>query len=119
MLQGDALHRDATIFIHHTADGGIDGIEHHLEAQVVGEELDLSFEFRAQRRWRMHMQTSRAPQQSEGGDHADKSEAVVTMQMGDKHMTEFREAHPAFTQLHLCALCTIEHQHLITHLDHL
>ena len=67
----------------------------------------------------MHMQTGRAPQQSEGGDHADESEAVVTMQMGDKHMTEFREAHPAFTQLHLCALCTIEHQHLITHLDHL
>jgi hypothetical protein len=41
------------------------------------------------------------------------------MQMGDKHMTEFRETHPALTQLHLRALCTIEHQHLVAHLDDL
>jgi hypothetical protein len=67
----------------------------------------------------MHMQTGRAPQQSEGGDHADESEAVVTMQMGDKHMTEFGESNPAFTQLHLSALSTIQHQHLFSHFDHL
>jgi hypothetical protein len=67
----------------------------------------------------MNMQPSCAPQQSEGRDHADKSKTVVTMQMGDKHMTELREAHPAFTQLHLRAFCTIEHQHLITHLYNL
>jgi hypothetical protein len=65
------------------------------------------------------METGRAPQQAKGGDHTDESETVVTMQMGDKHMTEFRETHPAFTQLHLRAFCTIEHQNLIAHLDHL
>ena len=85
----------------------------------MGKELDLPIEFGAQCLWRMNMQTGCTPQQAKGRDHADESETVVAMQMGDKHMTELREAHPAFTQLHLRALGTIEHQHLITHLHHL
>jgi hypothetical protein len=30
------------------------------------------------------MELRRAPKKSEGGDHADESEAVVAMQMGDE-----------------------------------
>jgi len=41
------------------------------------------------------------------------------MQMGDKHMTEVGESNPAFTQLHLSSLSTIQHQHLFSHFDHL
>ena len=119
MLQGNALYHDAAIFIDHTANRRIYWVEHHLEPQVMCKELDLSFEFRTQSLWCMDMQASRTPQQTEGGDHANESEAVVTMQMGDKHMAELREAHSAFTQLHLRALGTIKHQHLVTHLNHL
>ena len=81
--------------------------------------MNLPFEFWSQGLWCMNMQTSRTPQQSKGGDHTDKTKAVIAMQMGDKHMTEFREAHPAFTKLHLRAFRTIKHQDLVAYLHHL
>ena len=44
---------------------------------------------------------------------------MVAVQMGDKDMAQLREAHPATTELHLGTLGTVEHQHLVTHLNHL
>ncbi len=44
---------------------------------------------------------------------------MVTMQMGDKNMTHFRETYPATTQLHLHALPTINHEKLVAQLYNL
>ena len=104
MLQGDALHLDATILVDHLAQRGIHRIEHHLETQIVGEELDLSLQFGFQRLGGMDMEFGCTAQESEGGYHTDESEAMVAMQMGDKHMTQLGEPHPALAQLHLSAL---------------
>jgi hypothetical protein len=41
------------------------------------------------------MQFCRTPQKSEGRNHTYQSEAMVTMQVGNKHMAEFGKAHPA------------------------
>ena len=119
MLQGNTLHRDAPVFIDNLALGGIYGIEHHLETQIMGEELNLPIQFRPQCLWRVDVQFGGAPQQSEGGDHADETEAVVTMQMSDKHMPQLGEPQVALAKLHLSSLRTIQHQQLLTHLNHL
>ena len=119
MLQRDTLDGDATILEDHLSLCGVNRMELDGEAQVVGIELYLMFEFRSQRLRSMHMKGGNAPHQSEGGDHADESEAMVAMQVGDEDMSQFGETHPALAQLHLCALGTIEHQNLLTHLDDL
>ena len=41
------------------------------------------------------------------------------MQMGDEDVTQFGETHLTATELHLGALSTVEHQHLVTYLDDL
>ena len=45
MLQGNALDSDATILVDHLSLRGVDRMELDTEAQVVGIELDLMFEF--------------------------------------------------------------------------
>jgi hypothetical protein len=94
-------------------------MEHHLEIEVVGKEADLTIQLSAQGLRSMDMQTSRAPQQPEGGDHAYQTKTMVAMKMGDEDMTQLGKAHMTLAQLHLGALGTIEHQHLVTHLHHL
>jgi hypothetical protein len=64
----------------------------------------------------MDMEGSSTPQQSEGGDHADQTEAVVTMQMGDEDPAELREVQMAFPHLRLCPFGTVEHQQPVPHL---
>ena len=53
------------------------------------------------------MKSSRAPQQAESGDHTYQSEAVVSVQMGNEDMTQFRKSHPAPAELHLRTLGTV------------
>jgi hypothetical protein len=119
MLQGNALDNDATILVDHLSLRGVDRMELDTEAQVVSIELDLMFEFWSQCRWSMNVEGGNAPHKSEGGDHADESEAMVAMQVGDEYMPQFGETHPALAQLHLRTLGTVEHQNLLTHLDDL
>ena len=98
---------------------GIDRTEFHLKTQVVGEEGYLTFENWSQFLRAIDMQRCRASYESEGRDHPDQSETVVTMQMGDKHMTQLRKTYLTAPQLHLSAFCTVEHEDLTPHLHHL
>ena len=97
----------------------IDRIEFHLKTQIVGKESYLTIENRSQFLRTIDMQRRRTPYKSEGGNHPDQPETVITMQMGYKHMTQFRETYLATSQLHLRTFCTVEHEHLTTHLNHL
>ena len=119
MLQRDGLHRDGTVLIDHSVAGGVDGMELHLEAQVVSKEVYLAAQDGAERLRAVDMEGGRPPHQTEGGDHANEAEAMVAMQMGDKDMTQFGKPRMTPTQLRLRALCTIEHQQLLTHFHHL
>ena len=119
MLQGNTLDSDATILVDHLSLRGVYRMELDLEAQIVGVELYLMFEFWPQFSRSMHMEGCYAPHQPEGGNHTDESEAMVAMQVGDKDMSQFGKTHPALAQLHLGALGTVEHQNLLTHLDNL
>ena len=65
------------------------------------------------------MQRGRTSYQTEGGNHANQSETMVTMQMSDKHMTQLRKAYLTAPQLHLRTLRAVEHEDLPSHLDHL
>jgi hypothetical protein len=95
MLQGNALDSDATILVDHLSLRGVDRMELDTEAQVVSIELDLMFEFWSQCRWSMNVEGGNAPHKSEGGNHADESEAMVAMQVSDEYMPQFGETHPA------------------------
>ena len=64
----------------------------------------------------MDMEGGGTPQKSESRDHADKSEAMVTMQMRDKHPTKLGEMEMGLPQLHLRSFCTIKHQQAVSHL---
>ena len=119
MLQGNTLDSDATILVDHLSLRGVDRMELDLEAQIVGVELYLMFEFWPQFSWSMNVEGGNTPHKSEGGDHADEPEAMVAMQVGDEYMPQFGETHPALAQLHLRTLGTVEHQNLLTHLDDL
>jgi hypothetical protein len=85
----------------------------------VGKESDLPLQFGAQGFRPVNMQLCRSPQQAEGRNHAYQTKAMITMQMGDKHMTELRKPYAAFAQLHLSTLSAVEHQHLVAHLNDL
>jgi len=119
VLQRHTQHLDATVFIDHPVNRRIYRMEHDLEVEVVGEEADLTIQLSAQGLGSMNMQTSRTPQQSEGGNHAYQTKTMVAMKMGDEYMTQLGKTHMTLAQLHLGALGTIEHQHLVTHLHHL
>ena len=67
----------------------------------------------------MDMESGCASQKTKGGYHANQSETMVTVQMGDKDMAQFGETHPTATQLHLGAFSTINHQHLVAQFYHL
>ena len=81
--------------------------------------LNLLAQHVAQRLGTMDMERSRTAQKSERRDHADEPEAVVAVQVGDKHMAELGEAGMAATQLHLRALAAVDHHQLATDLDQL
>ena len=97
MNQWNTLNCDATIFENHTSLGGIDWIKHDLETKIMRIELQLAIKFVAQLFGAMYMQLSCASQQTKGGYHSNQSEAMITMQMGDKHMTKFGETNSAFS----------------------
>ena len=119
MLQRYTQHLDATVFIDDLMDRCIYGVEHHLEVEIVGKEADLTLQLGAQGLRCMDMKTRRTPQQSEGGNHAYQTKAMITVKMGDEDMTQLGKPHTTPTQLHLRTLSTVEHQHLIAHLHYL
>jgi hypothetical protein len=119
VLERDALDLDAAIVVNNLTDSGVNRMEDDFEVEVVGKELYLALQLGAQCLRGMDVETGCAPQKSESGDHANEAETVVAMQMGDEDVTELREAHTTAAQLHLSALGTVEHQHLVAHLHHL
>ena len=60
-----------------------------------------------------------ASQHAERGYHANKTEAVVAMEVGDEDVVEPRELQLASTQLHLGAFATIYHEEFVAHVEHL
>ena len=119
VLERDALDGDAAILVDHLTNRGVNRMELDLKAQVVGKEGDLFLKDRPQGLRGMDMERSRTPHQSEGGDHAYQSEAMVTVQMGDKDMSQLREADATSAELHLRPFSTVEHQEPVAHLHQL
>jgi hypothetical protein len=91
----------------------------HLIAQVTAEKSHLAIQHVLQLLIGMDMQLRRTAQKSERGNHAYKSETVVTMQMRYEHMAHLGETHPATTQLHLHTFATIDHKQFIPNLNNL
>ena len=110
VFEGDGLYGDAVVLIYDGLFGGIHGIEHHLKAQVMGEESNLIVQHGAQCLRGMDMEGSSTSQKAESGDHPYQAETMVAMQMGDEHPTEFGEVQMTFPHLCLCSLRTVEHQ---------
>ena len=94
-------------------------MELDIITQVVCKETDLFVEDGTQFLRRMDVKRCRTSHQSEGGDHAYQSEAVVAVQMGDKDVTQFRESHMTAPELHLRTLRTVEHKKFFAHLHNL
>ena len=94
-------------------------MELDIITQVVCKETDLFVEDGTQFLRRMDVKRCRTSHQSEGGDHAYQSEAMVTVQMGDKDMSQLREADATSAELHLRPFSTVEHQEPVAHLHQL
>ena len=107
MLQRDALDDDAAIFIDRLTNHGVNGMELNGKAQVVGKECDLFLKDWPQFLGGMDVERRRTPHQSEGGDHANQSETMDAMQVGDKDMAQLREAHMTSAELHLRSFSTV------------
>ena len=116
VFEGDGLYGDAVVLIDDGLFGGIHRMEHHLKAQVMGEESNLIVQHGAQCLRGMDMKGSSTTQEAEGGYHPYQTKAMVTMQMGDEHPTEFGEVQMAFPHLRLCSLSAVEHQQPVPHL---
>ena len=119
MAERDALDGQRTVFVNNLMTRGIDLIELHLIAQVAAEELYLLAQHVAKGGRPVDMERRRTAEQSECGNHANETEAVIAMQMGDKHMAELGETGMTATQLHLRPLAAVNHHQLATNLDKL
>ena len=88
MFQRNGLNGQRTVFVHHLLNHGVHRYEVHLIFQIATERVHLLLHDSSQCCRRIHRQLSRTSQQSEGAQHADESEAMVAMQMGDEDGTD-------------------------------
>ena len=99
--------------------GCVNGMEDHCEFKPLAKHVYLHPEHPLKLAWRIDMQRSRAPQHAESGDHADKSKAMITVQMTDEHRLKPGEAHPGTAQLHLRSFAAVDHEKFPAYVDHL
>jgi hypothetical protein len=99
--------------------GGVNGMESYFVAQVTTEEVRLLLEYVAQGFIGIDMHCSRASKETESAEHANESEAMVTMQMRDKDVTQLGERQTSLAHLYLCAFTTVDHVQFTPALNHL
>ena len=99
--------------------GGVHRMEFNVEVQSFAEEVQHALEHGAEVFRRMDVQRGCASQQPEGGNQADKSEAMVAVQVGDEHMVEMGELEVGTAHLQLRAFATVNHVEFFAHVEHL
>ena len=111
MVQWDGLDTERAVFVDNLMLGGVDGMELNLIADVVVEEkVQLRLEHRLHLGRCMHMDSGRTPQQSEGREQSDESEAVVAVKMRDEDVTHLLERQLRASQLQLRPLAAVHHK---------
>lgn len=67
----------------------------------------------------MDMQVCCASQHTEGGDETKETETMITMQMGDKDVSQPSEVQLVASELDLCSLTAVYHVELFAYVEHL
>lgn len=99
--------------------GGVNSMEDHFKLKTLAKHVHLHLKHPLKLAWRIDMQRSRTPQHAESGNHTDKSQTMIAMQVTDKHRLNTGETHPGTAQLHLRTFATVDHEKLPTYVDHL
>src|SRR5574344_84693 len=119
MTQRYRLNRQTMVFIDYLIFGRIYRMEFHLKFQASAEQLKLFCQHCLQFPSSIYMQRSRTSKHTEGRYHADKAEAMVAVQMGDKHLINLGESEFGTSQLHLCTFATVYHHQFLAYFHHL
>ena len=119
MTQRYCLNRQRPILVDDILARSVNGVKDNLIAQVTAEQCHLTVQHLFKLLVGVDMQLCRTSQETEGRNHAYQTEAMVTMQVRDKHMTYFREMHTQPAQLQLSTLATIHHKQFITQFNYL
>lgn len=99
--------------------GRVNSMEDHCELKPLAKHVHLHLEHPLKLAWRIDMQRSRTPQHAESGDHADKSKAMITVQVADEHRLKPGEAHSITAQLHLRTFAAVDHEKFPAYVNHL
>ena len=81
MGEGEGGNNDGSIFIDGLWNLGVDFVKENLVRRIGTKVIDLWLEDACEVLWSVDVQVLYASEQSEGGEHADKSEHMVAMQM--------------------------------------
>ena len=119
MLQGQRLHGQAAVVIDDLVLCSVNSVKDHVELQSCAKHLQLQVKQRSHLFGCIDVQRCSTPQHAHGGDEAYQSEAVVAMEMRDKHRLYLGEADMVFPHLQLRALATVDHEELAPQFDDL
>ena len=119
VLQGQRLHSQTAVVVDDLVFRGVNSVEDNVELQSRAKHLQLHVEQGTHCCRRVDVQRRGTSQHAHGGDEAYQSEAVVAMEMRDKHRLNLGEADMVFPHLQLRALATVDHEELAPQLNDL
>jgi hypothetical protein len=119
MVQWDGLNRERAVFVYDTLLGRVNWVKLNVIAHVATECVQHRSEQWAKSGFAIDMHARRAAKQTEGAEHADQTEAMVTMQVRNKDMAKLVERQPGAAHLQLCTLTAVYHEELPTTVDDL
>lgn len=119
VVQWYRLHNDALVLIYRLVDSRIYRMEDDAEFKSVAEQLYGLIQNALQRRRRIDVEWGCTSKHSECGNHADESEAVVTVQMAYEYSLYSCKVDACLAQLYLCALTAVYHKQLSPYLHYL
>ena len=119
MSERYTLYSKRTIFVDDRFFRSVYGMEFYLEFEPLTECLDLRIEHRAQFFRAINPERCRTTEHPKRGDHADKTETMVAMEMGDEYTTDLGKPNSRLTKLHLSTFSAVDHEEFLSDFHHL
>lgn len=91
MGEGEGGNNDGSIFIDGLGGAGVDFVKDDAVGGIGAEVVDLWLEDAQEVLRTINMEVLGAPEESEGGEHADEPKGVVAMQMSEENGLEMGE----------------------------
>ena len=119
VFQRNRRHRHTVILIYDCLLRCVNRMKHNFILQIIQEHLRLQIQQFLQLFGCIDMKGCSSSHQTESGNHADQTKAMITMKMRDKDRRNAAERLVGSSQLHLRSLTAINHKQLPSHLHNL